>query len=569
MKKSNIIVACLCTVTLVAVSFSSGYAAGNNATYKSQGVLRFDNNTVDTADDVIFNANDFSSIDAVVTNGKLDVANALNNHTDSGIATTVIPTFNTLTDAINTIANNGAFNRTLSVSQESVNIPRGFHNGAGKISIALEQKTIVPSVSTQVVAPSNGRVLSSVTVQGSPNLKAEYIKSGVEIFGTTGNYTADATVDENKILASYTAYAKGSKITGKIPSLAAKTWTPGSAAQTISAGNYLSGDQIIAGDANLVPANIAKGKSIFGVSGTAVLEKNSGAHSVPTGKTVASDSGTLTGKTFWNGSSWQNGSMVSKANTTVAATTVSESGSNALITIPTAGYYDTNSKLQVPVETIKKQVSALNSSFDCARMYYSRYYKTKQGYEISLKTGEYIIISLFNGGRGASTIPTIVDCTKVLETNSTFGSTTSSSDGGIVYLQIYQANSNSASITSNANWWNVGCLVIDKDTGDKLFNNYKAVYSYRNYKTSQIVSYNESINKNSYIIVPTLVGGREGYICPEITNCDLVLCTPLITGNLTSSSDGGITGIEIYKARDNASIVGTASWWNTTAIITY
>lgn len=247
---------------------------------------------------------------------------------------------------------------------------------------------------------------------------------------------------------------------------------------------------------------------------------------------------------------------------TVTAKAVSSDSSNTYLTIPKEGIYDETSKICTPN-------SNLNNSLDCARMYYSRYYKTKQGYEISLKTGEYAIISLFNGGRGASTIPTIIDCTKVLETNSTFGSTTSTSDGGIVYLQIYQANSNSASITSAANWWNVGCLVIDKDTGDKLFNNYKTVYSYRDNKTSQIVSYNEPISKNSYIIVPTLVGGREGYICPKITNCDLVLCTPLITGSLTSTSDGGITGIEIYKARDNASIVGTASWWNTTAIISY
>lgn len=363
MKKSNAIVACLCAVTLATVSFSSGYAAGNNATYKSQGVLRFDNDTADTSDDVIFNANDFSSIDAVVTSGKVNVANALNEHVDSGIATTVIPTFNALVDAINNIPNNGTLNQTLSVNREYINIPRGYHNGAGRISIDLESKTLMPGVNTQVVEPSEGKVLSFVTVQGSSNLKAENIKSGIKIFDTVGSYTDDATVDEDKILASYTAYAKGSKLTGKIPSLDAKTWMPGTTDQTIDAGSYLSGDQTIVGDANLVPANIVNGKSIFGVNGTAVLEKNASAHNVPTGKTVAGAGDTLTGKTFWNGSSWQNGSMPNKANTTVAATTVSESGSNALITVPVSGYYDTDSKLQVPVETIKKQVSALNSSY--------------------------------------------------------------------------------------------------------------------------------------------------------------------------------------------------------------
>jgi hypothetical protein len=53
-----------------------------------------------------------------------------------------------------------------------------------------------------------------------------------------------------------------------VPSLEAAEITPGASNQVIAAGNYLKGDQTIKGDANLVAANIAKGKSIFGVTGT-------------------------------------------------------------------------------------------------------------------------------------------------------------------------------------------------------------------------------------------------------------------------------------------------------------
>lgn len=50
---------------------------------------------------------------------------------------------------------------------------------------------------------------------------------------------------------------------------AAKTWTPGTADQSINAYTYLTGKQTIKGDANLKSENIVSGVSIFGVAGTA------------------------------------------------------------------------------------------------------------------------------------------------------------------------------------------------------------------------------------------------------------------------------------------------------------
>ena len=63
--------------------------------------------------------------------------------------------------------------------------------------------------------------------------------------------------------------ADGSIVTGTMPEVAGKTITPGTTAQTaVAAGRYVTGDVVVAGDANLVPENIAEGVSIFGVSGT-------------------------------------------------------------------------------------------------------------------------------------------------------------------------------------------------------------------------------------------------------------------------------------------------------------
>lgn len=79
-----------------------------------------------------------------------------------------------------------------------------------------------------------------------------------------------ATATPNKVLAPYTFFAGANKgiQEGTIPSKSAATITPGTTDQTIAAGQYLSGDQTIAGDADLIPANIGTGKNIFGVDGT-------------------------------------------------------------------------------------------------------------------------------------------------------------------------------------------------------------------------------------------------------------------------------------------------------------
>ena len=69
-----------------------------------------------------------------------------------------------------TMANNGAVSRVLdaTTNNQSYTVPAGYHNGSGSVQIVLEQKTATPSESAQNIVPTNGKVLSQVTVNAIP-----------------------------------------------------------------------------------------------------------------------------------------------------------------------------------------------------------------------------------------------------------------------------------------------------------------------------------------------------------------------------------------------------------------
>lgn len=95
----------------------------------------------------------------------------------------------------------------------------------------------------------------------------------------------------------------GSKsATDQLATQAAKTVTPGTAQQTaVPAGVYTTGAVTVAGDANLVPENIAEGVSIFGITGT--FEGGGGSFSFTFSSTTPLGNDTLNGQPISSGDS--------------------------------------------------------------------------------------------------------------------------------------------------------------------------------------------------------------------------------------------------------------------------
>jgi len=139
-------------------------------------------------------------------------------------------------------------------------------SGTALASHVLSPYTFTNSTGVQLTGTIPSKAAATIT----PGTSAQTLAAGQYLSGahTIANLGGTATAGQVLATATFSSNNAGRAVQGTIPSRGAATINPSTSQQVIPAGQFLSGAQTIPGASTLVAANIKKGVSIFGVTGT-------------------------------------------------------------------------------------------------------------------------------------------------------------------------------------------------------------------------------------------------------------------------------------------------------------
>lgn len=205
----------------------SGVAGGGNYNLQSKTVAPTKAQQAVTPDSGYYGLSDVTV--SAIPDAYQDVSSVTATAADTLTGKVFVTSDGTVTTG--TMANNGAVTKALDAATTSYTIPKGYHSGAGKVSVTVETKEVTPTKAAQEIVPSTGKLLSKVSVAAIP---AVYVD------------TSDADAVAANILDSKTAYVNGAKVVGAMPnngSVSASMDGLTTTSVTISAG-YTSGGTV-------------------------------------------------------------------------------------------------------------------------------------------------------------------------------------------------------------------------------------------------------------------------------------------------------------------------------------
>ena len=205
----------------------SGVAGGGNYKLQSKTVAPTKAQQAVTPDSGYYGLSDVTV--SAIPDAYQDVSSVTATAADTLTGKVFVTSDGTVTTG--TMANNGAVTKALDAATTSYTIPKGYHSGAGKVSVTTETKEVTPTKAAPEIVPSTSKLLSKVSVAAIPD---NYVDTG------------DADAAAANILDSKTAYVNGAKVVGTMPnngSVSASMDGLTTTSVTISAG-YTSGGTV-------------------------------------------------------------------------------------------------------------------------------------------------------------------------------------------------------------------------------------------------------------------------------------------------------------------------------------